>query len=144
MIQSKVVLFNLFLLLAFNACHRKSCVKEKDAVVKNVIVNAELNKSETGDSYQIDSINIDEDILSVFVNYSGGCKEHSFELYNNGAYAKSLPPQTSVTLKHDGHGDSCRELVSQQVKFNLSPLKYNGQNTVIIHVGENHKIRYSY
>jgi len=98
----------------------------------------------TGAPYKVDSISIDGDILSVFVNYSGGCKEHTFDLVSNGMYAKSMPPQISVVLKHTNNGDNCRELVMKELKFDVSPLKYKGGNVTVIKLGDktatcNHK-----
>lgn len=104
--------------------------------VKNAIVNAETDMTNTGSMYNVDSIKVTNDTLSVFVNYSGGCKEHSFELYSNGMYAKSLPPQLSLCLRHTGNGDACRKLIMQELKFNINNLKYPGKNTVVLKLGD--------
>lgn len=138
------ILLYLFFVTAFIACHKKTHPSKSNMVIQMVIVDSSIEKGKTGDPYVIDSVKINDDILTVFINYSGGCKEHSFELYSNGAYAKSLPPQTSVYMVHKGNGDACRELIHQTLQFDLSAIKYSGQNTVIVHVGENHKVRYTY
>ena len=137
--------------LLFYSCHKKqitqttkaSVSNEKTGVnqaeipeIKNAVVNAEVDMTNTGAMYTVDSIKIDNDVLSVFVNYSGGCKEHSFDLYSNGMYAKSLPPQLSLCLKHTNNGDACRKLIMKELKFNISNLKYAGKNTVILKLGD--------
>lgn len=137
--------------LLFYGCHKKqitqttntSSPSEKNGVnqtaipeIKNAIVNTEIDMTNTGGMYTVDSMKIDNDVLSVFVNYSGGCKEHSFDLYSNGMYAKSLPPQLSLCLKHTNNGDACRKLIIKELKFNISNLKYAGKNTVILKLGD--------
>ncbi|MGZ4061154.1 MAG: hypothetical protein ACXVPU_19135, partial [Bacteroidia bacterium] len=86
----------------------------------------------TGSPYNVDSLAVNGDILSIFVNYGGGCKEHTFELVSDGMYSKSLPPQISVCLKHTNNSDNCRKLVMRELKFNISKLKYTGSKTVTI------------
>lgn len=132
--------------LLFYSCHKKQITQatnEKTGVnqaeipeIKNAVVNAEADMTNTGAMYTVDSMKIDNDVLSVFVNYSGGCKDHSFDLYSNGMYAKSLPPQLSLCLKHTNNGDACRKLIMKELKFNVSNLKYAGKNTVILKLGD--------
>ena len=111
--------------------------KQADAAtVKAVTVDPAADMTATGAAYTVDSISIKENILSVFVSYSGGCKEHAFELLSNGMYAKSLPPQISVVLKHTNNGDNCRELVMKELKFDVSALKYKSGNTTVIRLGD--------
>ncbi len=104
--------------------------------MKNVTVDAQADMSTTGAAYNVDSISVEGDVLSVFVNYSGGCKEHSFELLSNGMYAKSLPPQISVCLKHTNNEDNCRKLVMQELKFNIAALHYKGNGATIVKLGD--------
>lgn len=146
----------LFLsMLLFVGCHKKDINKTSSSStvsdskkqialpeIKNAIVDTELDISNMGAMYSVDSLRINKDTLSVFVNYSGGCKEHVFDLYSNGNYAKSLPPQLSLFLKHNSNDDACRELIMKELKFNVSNLKYPGKNTVILKLGSN-KITYT-
>jgi hypothetical protein len=128
------------------ACHKKNISNstsesktEKQTVkieIKNAIVDPQVDLASKGAAYTIDSISIAGDILSVFVNYSGGCKEHSFDLYSNKMYGKSLPPQLSLCLKHAGADDACRELIMKELKFNVSNLKYPGKTTLILKIGD--------
>jgi hypothetical protein len=145
----------LVILLAttlFFTCHKRSInkslattteksEKQADIPVKNVIVDAETDMADKGALYTIDSIKINEDILSVYVNYSGGCESHSFELYSNDMYAKSMPPQLSLCLRHTNNNDNCRELISKELKFNVANLKYAGKSTVVLKLADK-KITY--
>ncbi len=141
-------------ILIYGCCHKKAtkvagAEKSKKPVVSinnpvkparpeggEVIADVNADMTATGDMYQIDSLHIKADTLFILVNYSGGCKEHSFELISNMRYAKSKPPKISVSLKHTGNDDSCRELISRELKFNIKKLQYKGSSPVIIKLGE--------
>ncbi len=152
--QKIIVVFILFAIVFSAACHKKygkhsNTSKQITAIdnfskIKNLIVDSNVNMNIIGSEYVIDSAKINNDILSLFVNYAGGCKTHTFELYSNAEYAKSLPLQTWVCLKHTGNDDACRQLISEELKFNISQLQHKGQNTVVINIGNKQKIAYSY
>lgn len=150
--------FTIIILLSsalFSACHKKEMTKttaipksEQEnkntiSVIKDATIDPTVDVLNTGAAYNIDSMKINGDILSLFINYSGGCKEHSFELFSNAMYAKSLPPQLSLCLRHTNNGDSCRELVNQEIKFNVSKLKYPGKNTLILKLGDKQRVTYT-
>ncbi len=131
-------MFKLFISLVFalsvlfSACHKKAMTasiassttnkasSKTTTEIKSVIVDHKLDIMNIGGAtVNVDSLAISGDILSVFVNYSGGCKEHSFDLYSNAMYAKSLPPKLKLFLKHTNNDDGCRELVNAELKFNI-------------------------
>jgi hypothetical protein len=104
--------------------------------IPKAIVDANTDMASTGNPYNIDSLSISGDTLSVFVNYSGGCETHSFDLYSNGMYAKSSPPQLSLCLKHSGKTDQCKKLIMKELKFNVTDLKYKGSDKVILKIAD--------
>lgn len=143
----KNTLFILLATILFFACHKKSInkshattteksEKQADIPVKSAIVDTDTDMTDKGSLYAVDSIKINEDILSVFVNYSGGCETHSFDLYSNGMYAKSMPPQLSLCLRHTNNNDNCRELILKELKFNVANLKYAGKSTVVLKLAD--------
>lgn len=143
-------IFFIVLILVSSACHQKKLSKTTATEIQKVIVDMNYNVKDSIANYTIDSAKVNADTLSLFINYSGGCKTHSFDLYSNEAYAKSFPPQTTVYLKHKDNGDACRELITKELKFNIAELKYTGpetvntgQVTVIINVGKNHRVSYT-
>lgn len=131
-------------LSSFNSCKTNAPVSNtnNDASIKHIIIDTKTNMLDTGDAYNIDSIKINKDILSLFVNYSGGCQQHSFELYNNGISTRSLPPQTSISLKHLGNKDMCRQLISEEVKVNISSLKDKSKSPLILMFSNGQKVTY--
>jgi hypothetical protein len=82
----------------------------------------------------IDSSSISGNTLRLYVNYSGGCKKHDIDLIWTGIMAKSLPPQLPMALRHNSHGDACRQVVSEFREFDLSPLKSNGYKTMVLNI----------
>ena len=141
MVRNIIVL--LFIIIGFYACHkgtRKSTTTEgstsESKNIGNVVVDSKVDILNTGSPYKVDSLTISGDVLSVFVNYSGGCQEHSFELLSSGMHLKSLPPQIVVCLRHTNNDDTCRKLILQELKFNISALKYKGSDNTIVVIGD--------
>jgi hypothetical protein len=89
----------------------------------------------------IDSSSISGNTLRLYVNYSGGCKKHDIDLIWTGIMAKSLPPQLPMALRHNNHGDVCRQVVSEFREFDLSPLKSNGYKTMVLNI-QGHRVTY--
>jgi hypothetical protein len=142
--MKKIILFLTLFTIA--SCHNKSTTKTSSGSgpekINKVIVDPEVDMTSTGAYYKVDSLFINENILSVLVSYSGGCKDHSFQLFSDGMYAKSIPPQLSLSLKHIANDDQCKKIIKQELKFDVSDLKYKGNNTVILKIG-NKKVSYS-
>lgn len=108
------------------------------------VIDRELFSSES-DVFTIKSNELNGDIMSLTVTYSGGCEEHSFELVSNGAYAKSLPPQCRLRLIHDGNNDNCRSLIETKLNFNVKDLQYPGTKELVFFVeGIDNRIVYTY
>lgn len=89
------------------------------------------------DKYPSDPVGIRDasvagDSLTMLVAYSGGCKPHDFKVLWNGAMTKSLPPQITVILSHDGHSDMCEAMITQDVTVSLAPLERHAANGGVI------------
>lgn len=88
---------------------------------------------------------IDGHTLSMAIAYSGGCKEHEFDLLGNRFYMKSMPPKTNVLLFHNANKDHCRQLIKDTLHFDLKPLQYKGHNTLMVLLKDyNEPLRYTY
>lgn len=139
-------------IVLFASCHNReltgnnNVTKTSDETVNsaNEIKEVVINSSENffaGAFYKVDSIEITNDTLSVFVAYSGGCKEHSWDLSTNGVYNKSHPPEINLCLKHTSNGDACRQLIRKEIKFNITKLRYRGKKAIDINLGA-YTVRY--
>jgi hypothetical protein len=75
------------------------------------------------DPLQIHNVTISRNKIFLTVSYSGGCTEHTFELYGLGYFLESFPPQATVYISHDAHNDMCDAVITRELIFGLSPLK---------------------
>lgn len=75
---------------------------------------------------------VEGDVLTLVVQYSGGCEEHLFDLRTGDNYLKSLPVQLDLTLVHNNNGDACREFVQDTLQFNVSSVQHSSGNEVIL------------
>jgi hypothetical protein len=75
------------------------------------------------DLLNVNSLTLQRDELKFNVSYSGGCKEHSIELYAFKGIQKSNPAQVTLILSHNGNGDMCEAYLTKTVSFDLAALK---------------------
>jgi hypothetical protein len=138
----RLSLFLLFgaVLIGFPACHsaqKTGMSTTKDISLQEVCIDQACDVNTSGDAFKTDTAFVEKDMLTLRVNYGGGCKDHSFDLVSNGQFTKSIPPQVSLVLKHQANGDQCKNLVYRDLHFNISKLRYPGPNrkSVILHLG---------
>ncbi|MCF8373276.1 MAG: hypothetical protein K9H64_16775 [Bacteroidales bacterium] len=81
-------------------------------------------------SYSITDATLADTILTIELNYSGGCVDHSFDIIFNGMYKKSLPRQADLFLLHNNKGDTCTENKSIILRYNLSSIIGPGKQAV--------------
>lgn len=74
------------------------------------------------DPYTIVSVTPVDRNWEIIVEYSGGCEEHQFYTFWDGAWAESNPLQTTFRLLHVGNGDACKALVRDTVVVNFDQL----------------------
>ena len=61
------------------------------------------------------------------VDYPGGCSLHDFSL----CVARSSPQQTSLSLVHDDHQESCTTPITETLRFDVSALVASGVSLTI-------------
>jgi hypothetical protein len=116
---------------------------------QQIILNDVSFQNASRDLFSIESILIDGDIMRIKVAYSGGMKEHDFNLIG-GAFMESYPVQIIVVLSHDANGDVGEKLITENLTFDLSPLKQTYQQSypemskkIVIHI-EGEMLTYSF
>ena len=102
-------------------------------------------------SYNIRDAAIVADTLTVRVSYAGGCEDHAFELTGWADFTNRRPPvPVRVALMHDARGDTCKALVQQELRFDLSPLReayrqqYTSSSGMITILLDNREVEYSF
>lgn len=144
----------LLVLLLFSTTGCGLAGDDADNDIDTVILIEESSDIDTS-SVQLAPFNIDEkhitdDVLTLEITFSGGCKEHNFELYSTPPILYSNPPGTETYLIHDGNGDACRTLVHETLQYDISPVQDGERDVVIIGLHKNlasdvsTSIRYEY
>ena len=94
------------------------------------------------DEAKIGSAIISSDVLTLFVQYGGGCKPHDLKLFGSRRFLESYPVQANVFLSHNANGDACKALISDSLRFSLQRLKetyqmyYGGRGTILLRLHE--------
>ncbi len=104
-----------------------------------------------GDPYQVDGLAILGDTLTVTLSAGGGCETHDWVLcWPDGAFAESDPVQAHLDVWHDNHDDPCDAWISEDVPFDLAPLRNawqaaygGGHGSMLIWVGTR-SVNYSF
>lgn len=129
-----------------NMKNKNTQVKQENGGEK--VVAATLGDvTQESDPVTITGATVDGNTLKIDVSYSGGCKEHIFDLVGSFAIMKSLPAQRSIKLLHNSKDDTCREFIEQTVEFDISELAYSkeaGSEIILLLNGYREPITYKY
>ncbi len=137
-------LFSILVLSAFLfSCNNTKEVLEIEPID---VKKAQLGDiSQESDPITINSVLLEGNTLILEVEYSGGCEDHSYDLIGSEGVMKSLPAKRSIKLIHHSNGDSCRELVSETLKFDIKALALNettGSEIILLLDGTKESISY--
>ncbi|MBE9210586.1 hypothetical protein IQ244_29610 [Nostoc sp. LEGE 06077] len=98
-----------------------SLIYNKERAAQKIVITR--GSARKGDSFSLSNSRIVGKQLKIDVSYSGGCKQHDFNLYWNGAYQESFPPQVRMRLVHDAKKDTCEKLIKETLVFDIQNLQ---------------------
>ncbi len=75
------------------------------------------------DALALRSHSLDGPILTLEVEYTGGCQAHEVDLVAWGGWLESFPVQVNLQLSHESHDDPCEALIMRELRFDLQPLR---------------------
>lgn len=104
------------------------------SAMRAIITDPEVRIGEKDIDFTVTEWSVSGDTLIVGVQHGGGCREHDWKMYFNGAIMKSLPPQAVLQLQHlvkDGP-DPCRSIIRETLKFNLTSLKSVANGKLVV------------
>ena len=134
--------FQMVILLTIN-CHHQDPVSTSLDVLPEVILFSDWSVvSFSKDPVTIQEANVDGDRLKLKITYSGGDKKHDFNLFGSESFLESLPVQAELFLSHDANGDMAEALITEELTFNLSPLKelyrkmYHHNGSILLRIHE--------
>ncbi|HEY9168132.1 MAG TPA: hypothetical protein VIN72_01440 [Lutibacter sp.] len=88
---------------------------------------SKLNSNRTknisdGDIFTINKGTRVGDILQLNVSYSGGCRQHFFEIIWDGLVYTDNPCFMNLIIIHKGNNDTCEALITETIIVNLKEL----------------------
>ena len=81
-----------------------------------------INGISKGANYAIKNVIRENDFIKIDLSYSGGCKQHLFEIIWDGIVFTDDPCHMNLLLIHDDNNDSCEALVNKTIIINLDDL----------------------
>jgi hypothetical protein len=104
-----------------SASYLKECTLKE--ATKGFPILVGTNDSCAADPLTVTGVSVAVNTLTIEVGYSGGCEEHSIDLYTDKLLLESDPPQINLWLSHNAHGDMCEAYISQSLRFDLTSLE---------------------
>jgi len=142
-------IFGLLILIGIVGCKNRRDTVKSTTNTGSEIVNPESIIAESFSTYKdgaattINSVTIEKNSMILKVSYSGGCEKHEFKLIGSKLIQKSLPPKRGIMLYHTNNGDSCRSIVDEELRFNITNLAYDNKEIVLILEGWASPITYT-
>lgn len=122
--NSKIRLFVLPLLSWLGSI---SCTPIIEPIPVNLCNPVKITEA-PADSLQLDDFNlktmtINDDTLTIEISHSGGCQEHAYALFMSpSVFLESFPAQADLYLQHNANGDRCEALLQPKLCFDLRPV----------------------
>lgn len=127
-LKMKNILFIVTCLILGFSCKSKKIVGNGEGQKiksEKITMKAKIGEiPEKSDAISIEKVVINGNEMVLEVSYSGGCKDHTFELIGSQMIAKSLPPIRAVKLIHHANEDNCRAMIMKTLVFDISDLAY--------------------
>ena len=103
-------------------------IDHKPLEIFDIILLTNKNKlvefTNNNDEFYLEDIIVEDDILKLNVSYNGGCKKHQFILIEKKNLQRSKNVyEIHLQLLHNSNKDNCKKIVTEELFFNLLPLK---------------------
>lgn len=131
--------FLLFLLLVteFSCKSNKNTSNSNQQKGSPIVIDSTFNTENKNMRMNILNMQLNKDILTIEINYSGGCKEHQFNLYSNGIAENNTLQLFLVDAQTE---DFCKMLITDTLNYNLSNLKTLTKSKLNITINRNEEI----
>ena len=105
---------------------RIETIREIGCIPYNQLATGDLPR----DAFVVDSVVINGNCLDVAVHYSGGCKEHEFQLTELPTMGASPSgPIPVFIISHEANDDLCEAWIGDFVSFDLSEMQNQGSHS---------------
>jgi hypothetical protein len=116
-----LVLCILFLFQCASQKYIEETYSREDGII---LANKKSIESYKFDRYTLNDIRVNENYITVNVSFSGGCRNHVFNLIAKEYFGDSSRPEVKLVLSHDSNFDPCESYVTEDHIFSVLPLKY--------------------
>jgi len=134
--MKKVIISIIFASALFVACQKQDDLKSESFECK-AYTDLYFNNYDSlkNDPITVDTLFVDGDCLKMKVNYGGCTTDHPIDLayMHPSCGTPPLPPPT-FWIRHDSRGELCKMLVTNELSFDLTPLRDENENQVIFWV----------
>lgn len=89
---------------------------------QDIIIDDNYYQNAPRDPFVFNRIKLVGSNFFINVSYGGGCEEHEFVLIAT-SFMESYPVQVNVLLSHEDNDDPCDAWITEEMAFNISPLK---------------------
>jgi len=134
----------LFLILLLSCCSGLSG-PDQDENIPSVSLIEDIPEFDSCEirlnTFIMDTVYVKEKTIYLDILYTGGCKEHDFNLYCTDPVVKTNPPGCDIYLSHDAEGDSCTREIHTVLKYDLSSLdQYDEERLIFFIIGYDNDI----
>jgi hypothetical protein len=133
----KLLILILNVIFIISCKNNKEVVKNTNQNIPAVIIDTSFSVDNKNMRMNILNMQLNKEILTLEINYGGGCKEHQFNLYTKGDVENSNLQLFLVDIQNE---DFCKMLITDTLKFNLSNLKSISKNKLNLSINKNQQI----
>ena len=115
-------------------CFITGCSEEDTAQKKKcnaVIIDSNQFDNSQSDTFDLVSLNFENECLKIKIRYGGGCEEVSAKLIDNRDIFESNPVQRNLRIVFTDN-DECEALIEKNFYFNLSNIQVNNERKVLL------------
>ena len=123
----------IFLAIVISSCAGQRANISAQSEIKEIIIVPQKTYNSQID-YEIKNVTLKGDTLQVTVNYRGGKAFHSFDLYFDGKYKKSLPRIATLYIEHKQTEETCEKYITKKLSFNIAKLKENSNDKLFLEI----------
>jgi len=138
--MNKLIVSIIFAFVICVACQMQKNDLKSESLECKAYTNLYFSNYDSleSDPITVDTLFVDGDCLKIKVNYGGCTTDHPVDLAY--IYPKCgtppLPPPT-FEIRHDSRGELCKMLVTNELSFDLAPLRTEGKGDVVFWVSWN-------
>jgi hypothetical protein len=124
----------IIVLVFLASCGNSKNIEKAEEGIPSVELLDNFDAFKKSASVSILGVLLEQNDLTISFTYSGGCEEHNFKLIGLRSLEKTLPPKRSIKLFHNSNNDSCRELITRSIKFDISLFGYKKDEYVLLNL----------